>query len=851
MTAFATATPPTLLLSSATFPAASAISGAATHVTIATFDRDRMVRSITGRCGCTHADDADDNLPAPISAVFDAHLGVTLMREAREVLGRGANVDRRITQGNRIYRVWMRPLVDVAPTAGLAGDPQPSALPARPAKAADLISTPSAEDRPVIVGGILEVALHDHEPASSGLIFDSESDHLRQLIESAEDLILVHDREGRYTYYNGPTRYGLTREQVVGRMPEDFFAPDQAAAIHALLQRVLQSGQTSTDEIGLEWQGEWLSFLDLAFPLRNAAGEVVSVARISRNITSLKKAQHDLARDRAFLDALLQTLPVAVSWRDRDLALAGCNHRCREFRGCGPKPHESGERDRFRRETASPDHGAEVDARVLRDGEPATNLEEVVTDDRGRERVLLTNKIPLRNERGEISGVISVSQDITHLKSIESELRRHRDQLDVIVRDRTFELTQALQRMQVEVEERRRVEHVLREREAQLQLVADVTPTAIAVVDCVTGAVSFVNPALRSMFRLKSDAPEAPLMLDDLLPPAVAQDLLDRMQEEGAASHETEFRFVTGGDEAVRWIAALATPIAQESRPAMLLSLTDRTRQRAAEREGRARQAQLHREWQVSAIGEFVANLAHELQQPLTALLNHAVAAQHRLATPSEAERVRVAAILGLMQREIERSVSIIRRLRDLMQQHPLSLQPRAMDVVVRESVDYLRDELDAASLSVDIQCEPDLPNVRIDAILMQQVMINILRNSISAVAALRGQDFPLAADERMGNAPAETADPAPTPDISISLFRQSSGSRGAVQCEIRDYGPGVSPDALQRIFDPFTTTRQGGLGMGLAICRRIVERHLGSIGARIPEDGPGLIVWIALPFNS
>jgi PAS domain S-box-containing protein len=137
-------------------------------------------------------------------------------------------------------------------------------------------------------------------------VLGSEDNLLRRLLASTDDIVFMQDKEGRYLFYNGSPRYGLTFEQVHGKTPYDFHAPQTARKMMERLYRVIATGRSVSGEMKWDWHGEQVWFLDQSSPVRNAAGEVTSVVTISRNITERKRAEERLRcseeRYRAFIE---------------------------------------------------------------------------------------------------------------------------------------------------------------------------------------------------------------------------------------------------------------------------------------------------------------------------------------------------------------------------------------------------------------------------------------------------------------------------------------------------------------------------------------------------------------------
>jgi two-component system sensor kinase FixL len=213
--------------------------------------------------------------------------------------------------------------------------------------------------------------------------------------------------------------------------------------------------------------------------------------------------------------------------------------------------------------------------------------------------------------------------------------------------------------------------------------------------------------------------------------------------------------------------------------------------------------------------------VAHELNQPLTAILSNAQAAQRFLAQepPDMAE---VGEILSDIVAEDKRAGEVIRRLRALYRKGEAQFQAVDLNEIAREVLQLTHGDLMAREVSVTTRLALELPAVRGDRVQLQQVLLNLIVNACDAMS---------------GNAAG---------DRNLTIATVTDGA-DAVQVSIADHGPGIGIDMLDRLFQPFVTTKPQGLGLGLSICRSIVMAHGGRLWAdNNPERGATFSV--ALP---
>jgi PAS domain S-box-containing protein len=284
---------------------------------------------------------------------------------------------------------------------------------------------------------------------------------------------------------------------------------------------------------------------------------------------------------------------------------------------------------------------------------------------------------------------------------------------------------------------------------------------------------------------------------------------------------ELEYRIVRP-DGTVRTIRSRTeTTYSAEAEPVRTLAtIQDITDLRAAEEESRRLRADLRHADRAAHAGALTASLSHELNQPLTSILANSQAGLRQLeqgaVEPSELHK-----ILELIVRDNRRAASVVANLRTLLRREEPARATFDLADAISEVLTLFKAEMEARRVNCEAQLDPDCIVVAVRT-QIQQVMLNLLSNAVHAM-----QDTPIG--ER---------------NLAVSLLRPG---RDRVEVEVRDNGVGMSPDNLQRVFEPFFTTRSEGLGMGLAISRSIVEMHGGVIDARI-LDGGGVTFRFSLP---
>jgi PAS domain S-box-containing protein len=249
-------------------------------------------------------------------------------------------------------------------------------------------------------------------------------------------------------------------------------------------------------------------------------------------------------------------------------------------------------------------------------------------------------------------------------------------------------------------------------------------------------------------------------------------------------------------------------------------SCIDITERKHAELEVQEQRQALAHLTRVAILGELSATLAHELNQPLAAILNNAHAARRLLARPT-VDLAELAEILEDIIADDRRAAEVIRRVRGLLKKGAVEFQVLDLGEIVRETLTLAHSELMARHVRVNTRVARDAPAVRGDRVQLQQVILNLIVNACDAMTATE---------------PAER-----TLTIAVTV------AEGAAQVSVQDRGSGIPATMMDRLFEPFVSTKDLGLGLGLSICRSIITAHEGRLWAYNNPHG-GATFCFALP---
>ena len=222
----------------------------------------------------------------------------------------------------------------------------------------------------------------------------------------------------------------------------------------------------------------------------------------------------------------------------------------------------------------------------------------------------------------------------------------------------------------------------------------------------------------------------------------------------------------------------------------------------------------------LSAMGQMTAAIAHELNQPLTAVLNYVNAARRMVAALEGPQVARVTDLIEKAATQTARAGQIIRQLRDFVEKRETARNKVSLNSVMEEAIGLAAVGSADANTKMIVELDRELPAVQIDKIQVQQVVINLVRNAVEAMQSV---------DRR---------------ELTITT---SADQENGVEVTISDTGPGLPPEVAARIFHPFVTTKEKGMGIGLSICQSIIEAHGGQIWATANETG-GVAFHFRLP---
>ncbi|UCF33995.1 MAG: PAS domain-containing protein [Phycisphaerales bacterium] len=374
----------------------------------------------------------------------------------------------------------------------------------------------------------------------------------------------------------------------------------------------------------------------------------------------------------------------------------------------------------------------------------------------------------------------------------------------------------------VHITSRQKTEEKLRDSEQRFRLAAQATRDGIYDWDIVADR-SWRNDRYRELF-----APPESSSYDwwaANIHPSDRDGVVQRLERAFAILEDfwdAEYRFLARGGEYAHVLDRGFILRDERGRPLRMIgAMTDITTRQVAEEQAREQLAQLAHRDRLSFMGEMAAGLAHELSQPLAAIIGYVQGCIRRLAATSD-DATGLLEPLNQVAEEADRAARIIDGLKRFMHKRVGARSAAAINELVRNVQNLVMAEARRRQVEVHVELDEQLPLVQVDSIQIQQVILNLIRNAFEAI---------------------EQGKPA---NRRVAV-RTSRCAESTVEVSVADSGPGFSPKVEEQLFAPFFTTKAAGTGMGLLISKRIVEAHGGQLVAS-STPGQGAVFKFTLP---
>ena len=497
---------------------------------------------------------------------------------------------------------------------------------------------------------------------------------------------------------------------------------------------------------------------------------------VGQDITGHKKTEEALKSERDFAGSLIETTQAIILLLDPEGRIRHFNsymeqlsgYRLEEVKGKDWFTIFLPKRDRKRIR--------ELFLRASGGIQTHSNVNPIVTKDGCEREIEWYDKI-LKDTNGDVVGLLSTGQDITERKQAEEELRISRDYLDrilnamyegVMVIDRDF-------------------------------LIKDVNNRFLKQYNCTRQEVvghkcyEITHRSNRPCSGTEHTCPAKNVF--DTTKPVRAEHIHSKQNGEEAIIEINSFPLFDK-DGNVEFVVEL---------------LSDITDRKQAEEQARKRQAELFHISRLSSVGEMASGLAHELNQPLCAILTHTNVCL-RTIKPEMTDIDRLVENLKTIESQTKLAGEIIRRIKYFVQKHQPHRTSVDINKIICEVTSFMESDIRHSETRLDLQLVDQVSMVLADAVQTEQVLINLIRNAIESMENINTQERWL-------------------------TIQTSMNANNTLEVAVRDTGKGLPSEAGEKLFESFFTTKTDGLGMGLAICRSIIEMHRGELWAKSNPD--------------
>jgi two-component system sensor kinase FixL len=626
----------------------------------------------------------------------------------------------------------------------------------------------------------------------NSLLASSASHELQALLDAAVDAIIIIDHRGRIELFNHAAErlFGYSPEEVMGRNVAMLMTERDSGAHDSYLERYQRTAIPHIIGIGREVDARRKDGNE--FPVQLSVGKIAGAdppryVGLLSDITLRRQALLSAQRERDTAARYLDTAQTILLAFDPEFRLSLLNRKGSEVLGYGEQEllgHDWLQRCIAPEDQAKARQGF---AATLSGGGRPHYCECPVIGRAGDRRLIAWRCVALCDDQGNPNGVLASGEDITERRAADQALVHARELLDeaqVIARLGNFELY---------------------------------VPSSRS---------DYWSPTVYRLFGLPNDG-SAVLSHDRVLALIHPDDREQYQQHWQAAldsagvSYFVEYRVVLAGGVVRHLHSRIHVSEAGNDGKRVAGTVQDVTELRNAEQQVRQIQDRMTNVARLTTMGEMAAGIAHEINQPLTAITTFAQASM-RLLRHDPPELEDVAEALAQMSAQALRAGEIIRRLRSLVRHQETQREPADINDLITELAGLVGADARLNSVRLRFELAEGLPRVSVDRIQIQQVLANLVRNAIEALEGI----------------------PASLREVVV---RSTPMAESEVEVSVSDSGPGVSAELLQRMFDPFCTTKATGTGLGLSISRSIIHAHRGQLSYRSAPGG-GACFYFRLP---
>lgn len=626
----------------------------------------------------------------------------------------------------------------------------------------------------------------------------------RALFETVPVGLGIADLSGKLLAFNTAmlTPGGYTREDIekIGNVANLYYDPEERAQALALAQ---QQGYLDRHEVRFKRKdgSPYATLLSLR-PIKIKDQRCWQA--VVEDITARKNAEEGLQKHRQEQQVIFDSVPAMIWYKDRNNRILRVNKPAAEAMRMPVDALEGRPTAEFYPEEAEKYYADDQD--VMRSGQPKLGIIEPMQIGSGEKRWVQTDKVPYRDEQGNIVGVIVFAVDITERKKAEDALQKTLDELELRVQARTAELQQANTVLQNQIIERQRIEANLRHSEERYRVLYEDNPSPYFSLDA-AGKILAVNRSGAELlgYTVGELLGQSVLTIyDEEDKQAVQQHLAACVQNPQRTFH-WELRKVRK-DGGRLWVRETARAVRDTNGKIIILIVCEDITETKLLKQKTERMERL------AALGQLSATIAHEIRNPLGSIRLNVQYLTGRLQIPALYQKT-----FSQIEQGIDKIQSIITGILDFSRPAAPELRQTSLHKVLESSLRSTQHELEEAGIRLRTNYQAAVAHAWIDANLLGQVFVNLILNAKDAM------------------------------DGGGELTIRTASRNDVIEIQIADTGKGIPPENLEKIFDPFFTTKTEGIGLGLALVARIVEQHRAQINVK-SQIGKGTQFTLLLP---
>jgi PAS domain S-box-containing protein len=564
----------------------------------------------------------------------------------------------------------------------------------------------------------------------------------------------------------------------------------------------------------IEWEwvrGDGRTYQIYDYPFSDTDGSPL-VLELGIDVTARKHAEEALRRSENKYKTLLEHLPQKIFHKNTASVYLSCNENYAQDLNIKPEEiqHKT-DYDFFPRSLA--EKYRTDDKRIIASGKTEDIEEQYLQN--GQEMWVQTVKTPIKDEKGDITGVLGIFWDITKRKRAEEALRRTHDELELRVKERTAQLSRANEQLKREIDERKRTEKELKASEQKYHLLFSQDPNPLFVVDMDSGKILDVNNAAMVTYQYAQKELLEMYFLE-LFDAEEAGSVSDSLGE----LHEDVYVFIPrvwakkkDGRHFFTHLHAQACGFKEledgDVRRCLIVRTVDITRRLE-------QAAQLTQASKMATLGEMATGIAHELNQPLNVIKVGADFFAKKIRRGEQISDDEVLKVSCNISEQVNRASNIINHLRDFGRKSELRVYPVELNDPIRDVFTLLGQQLKLRDMEVDLRLDEGLPKILADRNQLEQIFLNLVTNARDAMEA-KGPETPK--------------------KLTITTSREGA----AVVARVWDTGTGMPEGIRKKIFEPFFTTKEAGkgTGLGLSITYNLVKNFKGNIEVEsVPDLG-------------